>query len=47
MWRYESLEQRAEKRTALFDDPAWLGYVAKIGPMIIRQRNAILHEVLD
>ena len=45
--RYESLEQRSDKRTALFADPAWLGYVAKIGPMIVRQRNAILYEVLD
>ena len=47
MWRYESLEQRSDKRTALFADPAWLGYVAKLGPMIVRQRNAILYEVLD
>ena len=46
MWRYESLEERSEKRTALFSDPAWLEYISKIGPMIIRQRNAILYEVL-
>ena len=46
MWRYESLEERSEKRTALFSDPAWLEYISKIGPMIILKRNAILYVVL-
>ncbi|MDP7068663.1 MAG: NIPSNAP family protein [Acidimicrobiales bacterium] len=47
MWRYESLEERTEKRTALFSDPAWLEYVGKIGPMVLNQRNAIFNDIFD
>ena len=47
MWRYESFEERAEKRTALFSDPAWLEYVGKVGPMILNQKNAIFNDILD
>ena len=47
MWRYESFEERAEKRTALFSDPAWLEYVGKVGPMILNQKNAIFTDILD
>ncbi len=47
MWRYESLEERTEKRTALFADPAWLEYVGKIGPMVLHQRNAIFNDIFD
>ena len=47
MWRYDSFEERTEKRTALFSDPAWLEYVSKIGPMVVTQRNAILNDILN
>jgi len=47
MWRYESFEERAEKRTALFSDPAWLEYVGKVGPMIVTQKNCILNDILS
>ena len=47
MWRYDSFEERAEKRTALFSDPAWLEYVSKIGPMVVTQKNAILNDILN
>ena len=47
MWRYENFEERTEKRTALFSDPAWLEYVAKVGPMVLNQRNAILNDILN
>ena len=47
MWRYESFEERAEKRTALFSDPAWLEYVGKVGPMILNQKNAIFNDIFD
>ena len=47
MWRYENFEERTEKRAALFSDPAWLEYVAKVGPMVLNQRNAILNDILN
>ena len=47
MWRYENFEERTKKRTALFSDPAWLEYVAKVGPMVLNQRNAILNDILN
>ena len=47
MWRYESFEERSEKRTALFSDPAWLEYVGKVGPMIVTQKNCILNDILS
>ncbi len=47
MWRYDSLEQRTQKRTALFSDPAWLDYVSKIGPMVVTQKNMILTDILS
>ncbi len=47
MWRYDSLEQRTQKRTALFSDPAWLDYVSKIGPMVVTQKNMILNDILS
>ena len=42
MWGYDSLDQRAERRAALGDDPAWQAYVAKIRPLIITQESKIL-----
>ena len=47
MWRYQSFEERTEKRQALFSDPAWLEYVAKVGPMLLNQRNVILNDILS
>ena len=47
MWRYDSLEQRTQKRTALFSDPAWIDYVSKIGPMVVTQKNMILNDILS
>ena len=47
MWKYESFEERTEKRTALFADPVWLAYVAKVGPMVLKQKNMFLFDVLS
>lgn len=42
MWAYEDLNERAERRAALFADPDWLAYVAKVRPMILKQENRLL-----
>jgi len=42
MWGYDSLDQRTEKRKQLFADPAWIAYVGKVRPLIIRQESQIL-----
>jgi hypothetical protein len=42
MWGYDSFEERLRRRAELFRDGAWLGYVAKIRPLILSQENKIL-----
>ena len=47
MWRYDSLEDRATKRAALFADPEWGKFISQAAPLIETQETAILSEVLD
>lgn len=47
MWRYETLEERAEKRAALFADADWLAFIEKISGLIDTQDTQILYSVLD
>ena len=42
MWGYDSLDQRTQKRKELFADPAWIAYVGKVRPLIIRQESQLL-----
>lgn len=44
LWRYAGFEDRAERRSRLFDDPGWLAYVAMVEPLIVRQRTRIMLE---
>ena len=46
MWRYESLEDRAAKRAALYADPKWGEFISQAVPLIETQTTAILHELL-
>ena len=43
LWRYPSFQDRAERRTRLFEDPGWLGYVSMTTPLIIAQRSRIMY----
>lgn len=45
LWGYEDLADRQARRTALFDDPAWLAYFDKVIPIVARQRSVILHPL--
>ena len=42
LWAYESLAERAGRRTRLLSDPAWKAYTAKVRPMVISQENKLL-----
>ena len=42
MWGYDSFEERTRRRAELSKDETWLGYVAKIRPLIMTQENKIL-----
>jgi len=41
LWAYEDLNQRERCRTALFQDPEWLAYVAKMRPLLVSQESRI------
>ena len=47
MWRYDTLEERAEKRKALFEDPEWLEFVKEIAPLVETQENSILRDIFE
>jgi hypothetical protein len=42
MWGYDNFEERTRRRAELFKDATWLGYVAKIQPLILKQESKIL-----
>ncbi len=42
LWAYESLDQRATCRDALFADPEWQAYRPKIQPLIMRMDTRIM-----
>jgi hypothetical protein len=42
IWAYESLDDRARRRAALYKDPAWQSYIPKVLPLIERMENRLL-----
>jgi len=42
IWAYESLDERARRRSKLWQDPAWLAYAAKIIPLVEKMENRLL-----
>jgi hypothetical protein len=42
MWRFESLDDRAKRRAALYGDPEWQAFVPKALELIEKQENRIL-----
>ncbi|MEM6635570.1 MAG: NIPSNAP family protein [Pseudomonadota bacterium] len=42
LWAYKDMQERAERRARLTDDPRWKAYVQKIRPLQISQQNKIL-----
>jgi len=43
MWAYDSLDERAKRRVALWADPEWVAYVAEVSPLVLKQENQILN----
>jgi hypothetical protein len=43
IWKYNSLDQRAERRAALQRDPDWKPYLAVNQSLIVRQESIILN----
>jgi hypothetical protein len=42
MWAYEDLNDRTERRRALFADRRWQDYLAKVRPLMTSQETQIL-----
>lgn len=42
LWRYESLNDRAERRAALMAEEQWRDFLAQVTPMIHKQDSKIL-----
>ena len=42
LWRYETYDERAERRARLGADPRWQAFIPKIQPLIHTQRSRIL-----
>jgi len=47
LWRYESLADREQRRRALYLDPQWLAYKARMADLglVTRQRNRLLRAL--
>ena len=43
LWAYDSLDERARRRAALWADKEWLAYVAEVGGLVAKQENQILN----
>jgi len=44
IWEYDSLDQRAEKRKALYNDPEWLAnFLPKALPLVAEQHTQIMY----
>jgi hypothetical protein len=43
LWAYDSLDERAKRRAALWADKEWLAYVAEVGGLVVKQENQILN----
>ena len=42
LWGYTSMDERERQRTALFADPRWIGYLAKVRPLMVTQESVLL-----
>ena len=42
MWAYGSLDERVERRRALFSDPVWQAFLKKCRPLMTTQETRVL-----
>ena len=43
LWAYKSIEDRAERRANLMNDPAWIAFLGKGMPLLQSMENKILN----
>lgn len=46
LWRYESFEQRQERRSKLAQSPQWIAYLNVVRPMIKSMHNRLMTQVI-
>lgn len=44
IWKYGSLDDRAERRARLFSDPRWTTFLEKSWPLVVSQRSELLRQ---
>ncbi len=42
LWGYPSIEARMRQRAALFADPRWIDYLARVRPLMVSQESVLL-----
>lgn len=42
MWAYRDMAERAERRAALMQEPAWRTFMEQTAPLIVKQENRLL-----
>lgn len=42
LWGYASMEERTQQRAALFADPRWIDYLARVRPLMAMQESVLL-----
>jgi hypothetical protein len=42
MWGFDSLDDRARRREAMAQDPAWQAYLGKVAPLLVTQESRFL-----
>jgi hypothetical protein len=43
LWAYDSFEERAKRRAAMWADAGWVAYVREVEPLVLNQENQILN----
>ncbi|MFT3853836.1 MAG: NIPSNAP family protein [Ilumatobacteraceae bacterium] len=46
IWGFDSEEDRRARRAALWEDPAWLDFAKRFGPLIVRRSMRALDPVV-
>lgn len=45
LWGYDDVEQRLQVRNAVAAEPEWKAFVAKVFPLIVKQRSSLLRPI--
>lgn len=45
LWEYDSYEERAQSRAALWQDAGWLAFAERVKPLIVEQECSLLRAL--